>query len=225
MSGYGERLIKVLNSWIVDRPGTVVVVFLLLTAGFATGLSNITMASGTEQIAQDVPAYDTYQRMEDDFEYTFGQSDDTTQLIQTGENVLSREGLLRMLETQQRLADREDLRVTDSTSVANMVARELNPTATTLEAQIRVVEQASDTEIRTAVRRASQNPSFGLAVSDDFNRREAYASSTLAVVHHAVYIESSDVGSGGEATQLSDIQLEARRVTDSVDGDVRDRQL
>jgi predicted RND superfamily exporter protein len=221
MAGYGEQLLDALDTWIVDRPGTVVVVFLLLTAGFATGLGNITMSSGTEQIAQDVPAYETYQRMEDDFEFTFEQSDDTTQLIQTGENVLSREGLLRMLETQQRLADREDLRVSDSTSVANLVARELDPDAMTLEAQIRTVERASDTEIRAAVRRASRHSSFSLAVGDDFNRREAYASATLAVVHHSVYVESSDVGSGGEATQLSDIQLESRRVTDSVGGDVR----
>jgi len=221
MAGYGERLLDAVDTWIVDRPGAVVIVFLLLTAGFATGLGNITMSSGTEQVAQDVPAYGTYQRMEDDFEFAFGQGEDTTQLIQTGENVLSREGLLRMLETQQRLAEREDLRVADSTSVANLVARELDPDATTLDAQIRVVERASDTEIRAAVRRASTHLSFALAVGDDFNRREASASSTLAVVHHSVYVESSDVGSGGEATQVSDIQLEARRVTDSVGGDVR----
>ncbi|MFA9517422.1 RND family transporter [Halopenitus sp. H-Gu1] len=221
MSGYGGRLLDWIDMWIVDRPGTVVIVFLLITAGFATGLDDITMSSGTEQIAQDVPAYDTYQRMEDDFTFTFGQGTDTTQLIQTNENVLSREGLLRMLETQQRLSDREDFRVADSTSVANLVARELDPSATTLDAQIRAVEQASDAERRAAVRRASRHPSFGLAISDDFNQREAYASSTLAVVEHDVYVESSDVGSGGEATQLTDIQLEARRVTDSVGGDVR----
>ena len=221
MTGIGTRALALVETWVVERPGTVVVAFLLVTAVFATGLGSISMVSGTEGIAQDVPAYGTYERMEDDFEFGFGKGDDTTQLIQTGENVLSREGLVRMLEAQQRLEEREDLRVTDSTAIANLVSRELDPEATTREAQIRAVERASDTEIRAAVRRAADHPSFALMVSDDFNRREAAASATLGVVHHAVYVESSDVGSGGEPTQLSTIQLESRRVVASVDGDVR----
>lgn len=221
MTGIGSRALDIVDEWVVDRSGAVVVAFLLVTVIFATGLGTISMVSGTEGIAKDVPAYGTYERMEDDFEFAFGSGDDTTQLIQTGENVLSRRGLLRMLEVQSRLAARGDLRVTDSSSVANLVARELDPSATTHDAQISAVERASDTEIRAAVRRAAEHPSFELMVSDDFNRREAAASASLGVVHHAVYVESSDIGSGGEPTQLSAIQLESRRVVDSVGGDIR----
>ncbi len=197
--------------WIVNRPKAVVLVFLLLTAGFATGLNNITTASGTDQFAEDVDAYQTNEQVEEEFSASFAGETETTLLLQKGENVLSRQGLLRMLETQDRLLERPSLRATSTRSAAQWVARELNPSATTTDDQIRAVERATDSEIRTAVRQAATDPAFTSLIGEDFNRQTSRATAALGVTKHDLTDDDS----------LANIQVEARRVADAAGGDIR----
>ncbi|MFB6132604.1 MAG: hypothetical protein ABEJ44_04285, partial [Halanaeroarchaeum sp.] len=67
----------------------------------------------------------------------------STQVIQVGQNVLSKPSLLQMLRAQERVLEREGLRAMETGSAARIVARTLDPSATTIEAQIRAIERAT----------------------------------------------------------------------------------
>ena len=195
-----QRIIGVLDAWIVDRPGRVILAFLVVSGLFAVGLGGGGTDSGTDQFTQDVPAEQALQDVNDNFErITFGDDTGTTQLIHEGTNVLSKPELLRMLRAQQRLADNPELQVSGTSSVARSVARTLDPEASTADQQLRAVERATPSQIRQAVREAAaSNPGFSSQLSDDFNRESASASATRAsVTHRAGPGEGSTAGPGG----------------------------
>jgi predicted RND superfamily exporter protein len=216
-----RRAVDALDAWIVGRPGVVVLVFLLVTAGFAVGLPAVSTDTGTEAFSEDVPEERALQEVEEKFGSTFEPDEGTTQLIQRGENVLAKPGLLRMLRLQERLADDPDMRVVGTESAARLVARELDPQATTLEAEVTAVERATHGQIRTAVRTlAAADPRFGALLSDDFNPTAARATATIGIVTHEVPT-GIDGGSGqGGASPLEPIQVEAGYVAANAGGDV-----
>jgi predicted RND superfamily exporter protein len=206
---------------IVERPAVVVVGFLLVTGVFAAGLGNISTEAGTDQFTQSSPAEEAFTDVNREFNPTFSADTGSTQLIQTAGNVLSRPALLRMLRAQHRLETRDGLRVATTSSAAAVVARTLDPTAATAEAQIRAVERATPTEIDRAVRRADDRGALGSLVSKDFNRQCACASATIGVVTHELPGGlSSGAGTSG-TSPLQDIQVEAQHVVGSAAGDIR----
>jgi predicted RND superfamily exporter protein len=216
-----QRFIDAADGWITGRPGVVVLVFVVLTAGFAVGLPAVSTESGTEQFSEEVPAEQALQDVNDKFSDPFAPDEGSTQLIQRGENVLSKEGLLRMLVLQERLASEPDMRVSTTESAARFVARQLDPSATTLDEEIRAVERATPGEIRVAVGTlARENPGFASLLSDDFNPTVPAASATVGVVRHEVPTGISGGSGQGGSSPLEPIQVEAVYVADSAGGDV-----
>ncbi|WP_255151534.1 efflux RND transporter permease subunit [Halorarius halobius] len=171
---------------VVGRPHLVVVAFLLATLPFVVGLTTVSTETGTDQFAEELPEQDALEAADREFTPPFEPAAGTTQLIQRGDNVLSRAALVRMLRVQQALAARPELRVDSSTSAAAQVARELDPAATTPAAQLRAVERAPPAAIDRAVRRAAAAPGFARLLSTDFSATAARASATVAVVDHRV---------------------------------------
>lgn len=216
-----EELVERVDAVIVGHPGQVVLAFLLVTGVFAIGLGNISTESGTSQFTEGSPAEQAFTAVNEKFNPTFAPDQGSTQLIQTGENVLSKRGLLRMLHAQYRLEEREDLRVTGTSSVASVVAQTLDPGATTLDDQIRAVEDATPGEIDSAVEQAAQQPQFASSLSNDFNSESATAAATIGTVSHSI---PGGVPSGAGASPdnpMATIQTKASYVVDSVGGDVR----
>jgi len=206
---------------ITERPGRIVVAFLLLTLVFAGGLANVSTAAGTEQFTSGIPAEEALSDIQRDFGPSFADDTGSTQLVQRDRNVLSKPAMLRMLEAQHRLQETDGLRVVGVSSPAATVARTIDPNATTTEAQIRVLERATSTEIDGAIRENADNSAFTGGVSDDFNAESASASATIGVVTH----EIPGAGGGAAAGQsgsspLTDIQLRSQRVVDTVGGDI-----
>jgi predicted RND superfamily exporter protein len=217
-----QFLVDRVDTRITERPGTVIVVFLLLTAVFAVGLGNVETAAGTEQFAENVPAEEAFQEVNRQFTPSFAADTGSTQLIQSGENVLARNELLRMLTVQEKLQDHDELRVSSTSSAASIVARQLDPEATTPEEQQRAIESATDTEIREAVRQADdRNPRFAGLVSNDFNRGSASASSTVGVVTHELPAGLETSSGQGGTSPLTPLQERAQFVTESAGGDIR----
>jgi predicted RND superfamily exporter protein len=216
-----QQFIDAADDWITGRPGTVVLAFLLVTAVFAAGLPAVSTESGTESFAEDVPEERALEAVNEQFSASFEPDEGSTQLIQRGENVLSKRGLLRMLTVQDRLADDPGMRVVRTESAARLVAREIDPSASGLDAEIDAVERATHGEIRVAVRTlAAETPRFAALLSDDFNPTAASASATIAIVTHEVP-GGIDTGTGqGSASPLESIQLEAQYIADAVGGDV-----
>ncbi|MFB6266881.1 MAG: RND family transporter [Halodesulfurarchaeum sp.] len=213
--------VDALAGHVAGHPRRVIATFLVVTLVMSAGLANITTETGTSQFSEGTPAEQAFTDVNREFGPRFGGDGASTQLIQVSDNVLAKESLLRMLRIQERLAEREGLRVTSSRSAAQQVALALNPEANTLDAQIRTVEQATPSQIDTAVKQAARGPGFTGILSTDFNRRSATAGATIAVIHHNIPSGlAMGAGTSGESP-LQAIQLEVRRVVESVGGDIR----
>ncbi len=163
-----QRVIDWLDVWIADRSKTVILVFLVLTVVFSVGLTRVSTESGTSQFTENSPAQEAFDAVNREFTPPFAVENGSTQLIQTGRNVLSKPELVAMLEAQYRLERRADLRVSSTTSAARIVAATLDPNATTLEAQLRAVRRAPSSEVEAAVRRAATNPGFRALAEQGF---------------------------------------------------------
>jgi predicted RND superfamily exporter protein len=207
-----STFVSVLSNWIIDHPRWIVVLFLLFTAGVATGIGDIQVVGGPEQFSEDVDAYQTDEYVDETFNPAFEDESKTTLLLQEERNALSRGSLLQMLRVQQELSDRSSQRVIETTSPARLVATKLDPSARTIEDQIRAIRGATRTEIRVAVRAKSADPAFVRLVGEDFNPRSASTSATIGVVRHDVK---------GDDTLFEEIQFKAQRITASLDGDIR----
>ena len=217
-----QRFIDTLDSWIVDRPGRVILLFLLVSGLFVLGLGGGGTDSGTDQFTEDVPAEQALQEVNDNFErVTFGDDSGTTQLIQSGTNVLSKPELLRMLKAQRRLVDNDDLDVTGTTSVARAVARTLDPSADDLDEEIRAVERSTPGEIDRAVRTTvAADPGLRALLSEDYNARSASASAAIGTVSHRLPGGASEGSGTSGSSPLTSIQLRAEYIVSSVGGDI-----
>jgi predicted RND superfamily exporter protein len=216
------RLVDPVTRQITERPGRIVVLFLLVTVVLSVGLGNIQTEAGFEAFTEDIPAEQALEDIDREFGNSFGASTGSTQLIQSAPNVLSKAELLRMLEAQDRLASHAALRVTSTSSAASIVARTIDPSATTPERQIQTIEGATPLEIDRAVRTAAdRNPQFESLLSDDFNRKSASATATIGVVQHSVPAGLSAGAGMGGSSPLTEIQVRAQSVVDTVGGDIR----
>ena len=190
MSQLGDRIENAtiaLSEIVVVRRRAVIVAFLLVTAVFAGGMTMVTTESdATDSFTQDVPAQNALDAVEEEFEAPFAPDDESTQLVQTGTNVLSRTDLLANLRVLERVDEREALRMASANGPATLVAQQIDPSATTPAEQQRAIRTATDTELRAAIRAANERPGFSRLVSDDFNPNEASASASVTVITHDV---------------------------------------
>ncbi len=203
-----ERILETCNHLITERSGTVIVSFLLVTALFAGGLGDIEMDEGFEAFVEGVDAHEAQEQIDEEFEAPFEDDAPTTQLIQRGENVLTRDALIRLLEFQRHLEDGDDYRVEETSSIAESVAQSIDPTATTRDDQLRTLERADDAEVRETVRELGAESSFAASVSDDFSPQEPSASATVATATH-----------DGNADEEA-VQFRTQAAADSADGEI-----
>jgi predicted RND superfamily exporter protein len=217
----GGGLAAAIADLVVERPAAVVIVFLLATAGFGAGLGQVSMEGGTGQFTDASPAQDAYDAVHREFGDRYAVETGATLLIQRHENVLSKPGLLGMLDAQATIQATEDLRVAGTTSPASMVARELDPGARTLDAQRRALESASPAAVDAAVRRAAADQGFRDLVSEDLTVESARASSAIGVVHHEVPGRDETAVGVTADSAFQATQLQTREVVDTLDGDFR----
>lgn len=205
---------------IVDRPRLVVLAFVVVTVVFLFGLPAVSTDAGTEQFTQDLPEFDAIEKVEQEFGGPFDVSTGSTQLIQTGENVVSKPALLRMLRIQEAVESNPEFRVTSTRSPASTVAQALDPGAETAEQQVEAVEDASKTEIRRTVRQLSDDPGFERSLSTDFNSEDPSASAAIGVVNHDVEIGATGGPEGG-GSEMAPIQTQMVYTVETFGGDVR----
>jgi len=209
-----ERFVDALGRQIVDHPVRIVLAFLLVTAGFAGGLSGVSVDAGTERFFESVPEYDTQQYVDDQFGPTFAEGEDTTQIVVTDENVFSKRSVLRMLRLQRSLSTDPSLRIQETTGIAPGIARILDPFATTTSEQIEAVESATPAEIRAAgLDLLERRPRVRQLLSEDRNLAEPRAAATIVVLTHTI-------PKGDEAT-LEAVQGRIKGVAETGDGDIR----
>ncbi|MDS0295367.1 efflux RND transporter permease subunit [Halogeometricum luteum] len=218
-----QQYIDTVDDLIVERSRTVLLVFIAVTLVLSAGLPVISTEAGTSEFTNDVPAQTALENVNDEFlTQSFEEGSGSTQLIQRASNVLSKDEQLKMLRAQHRMQEHEDLRVESTTSVAGAVAQTLDPEATTLEAQVRTLERASDSEVESATRKAiERNPGLESSLSNDYNRETVEASATIGIVTHRLPGSGtgSSAGTSGDSP-LTPIQQKATAIVASVGGSI-----
>jgi len=208
-----EASIRRLNDAIVDRPRQVIVAFLVLTAVFAGGIGLVSTDTGaTDAFTEGLAEQEALDAVNQEFDDPFEADSESTQLIHTGGNVLTKEELTRELRLLEDLSQRDDLRVGSVNGPATVVATAIDPSATTIPEQRRALEAASPTTVRQTVQRLSQNPQFSRAVSTDFNPTAVSASASITVVSH-------DVPPGFSG--LQELQTNVRSIANDHPADIR----
>jgi predicted RND superfamily exporter protein len=210
-----DRATVALSEAIVVRRRAIIVGFLLLTVVFAGGMTMVsTESDATDSFTQNIPAQNALDAVEEEFEDPFAVEGESTQLVHTGTDVLSREELLSNLRVLERVDRRDDLRMASATGPATLVAQQLTPSAQTLPEQRRAIQGATDAELREAIRAASRQPGFEQLVSDDFNPNDASASASVTVISH-------DVPQGFSDGDLQDVQTTIATIASDEPGDIR----
>ncbi|RKD95118.1 efflux RND transporter permease subunit [Halopiger aswanensis] len=201
------------NPLITNRPWTVVIAFLLVTALFLGGAAagGGGQEAGTDQFTEDTEAQEAYENMQEDFNRGSRDSGGTTaQLFLTADrNAISKPNLVRLLEFQDRIENDAGLRVASSTSPASLIATQLDPEATTREEQRRAVERASERQLEEAV--ATADETMGLPVSTDFTRESAAADVAQVAITY-------DTPSNADTDDHAALIRETEAVANEIDG-------
>jgi len=214
-----QPVIDWVDDRIVNSPGSIVLVFLVVTGVFVLGLGNVSSEAGTDQFTTGLPSEEALEQIQDDFSPTFEPDTGGTTLIQRSQNVLSKPELLRMLELQQRIDGRAGLRVTGTASAAQLIAQQLDPGAETLQEKSRAIEDATPSEIDAAVRDLADSSRFTGTLSNDFNRQSASASATIGSVTHELPSGISQGAGQGGSSPLTSIQNRIQFIASGVTGD------
>jgi predicted RND superfamily exporter protein len=214
----GERIeagTRRLNDVVVDRPRQVVIAFLVVTAVFAGGIGLVSTDTGaTDSFTTGLEEQEALDAVDQRFDDPFEPESESTQLIHTGGNVLTKEALLRELRLLEEITRRDDLRVASVSGPAPTVAEAIDPSATTVPEQRRALERASPAEIRRTVRELRDDPRFSRSVATDFNPTSVSASASITSVSH-------EVPSGFSDGDLQRIQTTIQAITADSPGDIR----
>ncbi|MFB6125058.1 MAG: RND family transporter [Halanaeroarchaeum sp.] len=220
MVDYEQAVVRV-SRHIANHPGRVIATFLVITLVMAAGLGSVSTETGTQQFSEGTPSENALSEVNRKFTDPFAADQGSTQVIQVSQNVLSKQSLLRMLRAQKRVTDRPGLRVASTRSAAQQIAQTIDPSATTIEAQIRTVEHATPGEIDAAVRRAARQPGFSGTLSHDFNAKSASASSTIAIFTHDVPAGLSTGAGTSGSSPLQSIQVQTEHVVQAGQGEFK----
>ncbi|MFD1569953.1 efflux RND transporter permease subunit [Halorubrum laminariae] len=209
-----EAWTRRLNDAIVDSPRRVIVIFLVLTLVFAGGMGLVSTDTGaTDSFTEGLDEQEALDAVNQEFEDPFEPESESTQLIHSGGNVLTKEALVRDLRVLEEVESRDDLRVASTNGPATVVAQRIDPSATTAAEQRRAIESTSATRVRQIVRGLSENPRFTGTLATDFNPTSASASASITVVSH-------DVPAGFSDGDLQEVQTTIRSIAADQPGEI-----
>ena len=206
-----DRFVERVNEAVTEYPALVVAAFVLVSVVAAGGLTAVTTSAGADQFTQDIPAQQALDDIDEEFETAIGGEVTSAQLLVSDDNVLSRSALVRILETQHRLETRSTLRVESTSSHANAVARQLDPTAETAAEQRDAVTEATARELRAAVEDADATGAIGAQVSVDYNPTAQRAGTAIVGVTY-------DLPGAATTERVTQLQTRSVEVVDSVPG-------
>ncbi|WP_193310212.1 RND family transporter [Halorubrum halophilum] len=206
-----DRLVERIDEFVTERPVAVILVFLLVSVVAVGGLGGIETSAGADQFTQDIPAQRALDDIDEEFETSIGGSATAAQLIVTDENVLSRPTLVRILETQERLESRSTLRVSSTTSHADAVARQLDPSAETAGQRRDAVAEATPRELQAAIADADATGAVAAQVSVDYNPTAQTAGASIVGITY-------DLPDAATTARVTELQTRSIEVVDSVPG-------
>jgi predicted RND superfamily exporter protein len=209
-----EVLTRRLNNTIVDSPRKVIVGFLVLTLVFAGGVGLVsTDTEATDSFTDGLEEQEALDAVNEEFEDPFKPESESTQLIHSGSNVLTKEALLRDLRVLEEVESRDNLRAASANGPATVIAQQIDPSADTAAEQRRAIESTSASRIEKIVRELSDNSRFTRTLATDFNPTSASASASITVISH-------DVPSGFSDSNLQEVQITIRSIASDQPGEI-----
>ncbi len=206
-----DRFVERVDAAVTDRPAVVVALFVIVSVVAVGGVAAVTTAAGADQFTQDIPAQQALDDIDEEFEESIGGAATSAQLIVSDDNVLSRPALVRILETQHRLETRSTVRVESTTSHANAIATQLDPTAETAAEQRDAVRDATPRELAAAIEGADATGAVAAQVSADYNPTAQRAGTAIVGVTY-------DLPASATSERVERLQTRSVGVVDSVPG-------
>jgi len=206
-----DRFVERVDEFVTERPVAVIVVFLLVSVVAVGGIGGIETSAGADQFTQDIPAQQALDDIDEEFETSIGGSPTAAQVIVTDDNVLSRSTLIRILETQDRLESRSTLRVGSTSSHADAIARQLDPTAETAAQRRDAVAESTPRELQAAIADADATGAIEAQVSVDYNPTAQRAGAAIVGITY-------DVPDAATSARVTELQTRSVDVVDSVPG-------
>jgi predicted RND superfamily exporter protein len=206
---------------------TVILVVLLLTVAIGAGLPMVEQDSDTGQFETESEAANAQEFIEQNMTAADTENQTTVQLIQRGENVLSRESLLESLRFQKQLRENESINRTLASGgamfgVENILATQgyrqvFGPEAEpTLDEQITVIEEVSDENltrlIENVLGEGGSQAALGLMPSGGsaaYSQGSTTAEARLTIITQETQGGTVE-GPGGFSEEVSDAQLGIR---------------
>jgi len=211
-----EPYLDRINTLVLEHRVAITLLFLVVTAGFAVGLPNIPSTdSQTDAFTEGLAEQEALDAINEEFGDPFVSEDDAaTTIIQSSNDVLSKEQLVEVALLVERADAREQLRVDGSAGPASIVATQLDPSAATPREQRMVLQSTSEAQIKDAIREIGDSPRIEGTLSEDYNPESASATAAITTVFHDLPAEASD-------DTVQTIQVEMRDIAQSSPGDLR----
>ncbi|MFC7057179.1 efflux RND transporter permease subunit [Halovenus salina] len=208
---------------------TVILVVLVMTVAIGAGMSQVEQQSDTEQFESDSPAADAQAYIEENLTIDDGNNEALVQVIQRGENVLTKESVLESLSLQAEMQERETIRrtFTDERPVfgyANVIgtaavragqpegeASEQPPTLAEQRAAVEELDQEQLEAIVTDVFGQDGNPLALSFMPASYEPGSTTAQAGSTIVRQSLDTEVQDPNSFPE--DLTQAQLEIREIT------------
>jgi predicted RND superfamily exporter protein len=125
---------------------TVILLLLVLTVAIGAGMPMVDQDSGTDQFESDSPAANAQTYIQENFEGAGNENQTTIQVIQRGDNVLSKESIVDSLRLQQEILTQESIRTTLNEErpffgIENVVGQQAAATVYGTEEQVSIDRQ------------------------------------------------------------------------------------
>lgn len=201
-----DALLDGIGRLITQHPKRVVLVFLVLTAVFALGLTDIESEEGTQEFAEGVPAFEANEEIDERFSDTRTGETTSLQIIHRDEDVLTPAALERNLRVQEQIQADPSIQAESTTSIAGAVAMTIDPTAETPGEQRQVLAQTPDAEIEEATASLlADSPGLVDLLGNDYNPESPSSTAALTILE----LDGDEMA----------IQQRAERVSDTVEGE------
>jgi predicted RND superfamily exporter protein len=224
MSNIPTRLADALTTY----SKTVILVVFVLTVAIGAGMGQVEQQSDTEQFESDSPAADAQAYIEENFTSDDGNDEALVQVIQRGDNVLTKESILESLSFQQEIQERETIRRTFTAErpvfgYANVVATAAlradqsdgdggdgPPTLAEQRAAIEALEEEELEAIVTDVFGPDGNPRYLSFMPASYEPGSTTSQAGSTLVRQAINVEVQNPNSFPEP--LTEAQLEIREI-------------
>jgi predicted RND superfamily exporter protein len=228
MGDIPERLANFLTTY----SKSVILVVLVITVAIGAGMAQVEQQSDTEQFETDSPAADAQAYIGENFTASDGDDEALVQVIQRGENVLTKESILESLSFQKEIRNTETISRTfvDQRPVfgyANVIAtaafqagqsggengaqsEQQPPTLAEQRAAIESLDQDELDAIITSVLGEDGDPQARSFMPASYEPGSTTAQAGSTIVRQAINVEVQDPNSFPE--DLTQAQLEIREV-------------